>query len=207
LNSQGHLYVIAAPSGAGKTSLVRALVERLENIKISISYTTRPPRPADVDGRDYFFVSENVFQQMIAEGVFLEHAFVFGRHYGTSRHWVLHQLQQGTDVILEIDWQGAQQIRRLIPEARSIYILPPCLSVLQQRLLKRRQDSAEVIEGRMREAQNEIAHCQEFDYLLVNDVFDDALAELTEAVLKVRRGESLQKKELSNLLAQLLQRH
>lgn len=206
MNKQGNLFIVAAPSGAGKTSLVRAIVAQLPRFKISISHTTRPPRPGDQHGREYFFVTPQEFQDLVKQGVFLEHAQVFGHYYGTSAKWVQQQLQQGDDVILEIDWQGAQQIRRLMPRAVSIFILPPSIEELRQRLKKRRQDDDATIMVRLKAAQDEIAHCGDFDYLVVNDDFTQALEELKNLLLKVRNGDKVPRKDLSSKLAQLLQK-
>ncbi len=186
MSKQANLYVIAAPSGAGKTSLVRALVQRLTEIKISISHTTRKPRPGDVEGVDYFFTAREQFLSMVDHGDFLEYAEVYGHYYGTSRSWVLQQLAEGIDVILEIDWQGAQQIRHLIPSSISIFILPPSVETLEQRLVQRQQDDNQVISQRLAVAQSEIKHYQEFDYLIVNDEFEPALSDL-ECIIKAGR--------------------
>ncbi len=202
--TQATLYIITAPSGAGKTSLVRALLEREDTIRVSVSYTTRPPRPGEQDGVDYHFVDRERFLAMRAAGDFLEHAQVFGNYYGTSKSWLEEQLGQGTDVILEIDWRGAQQVRRLMPEAVGIFILPPSREVLLQRLRNRGQDSEEVIARRSREAVEEIAHYREFDYLIVNDHFDTALAQLRSIVQSQRLRLARQQERLHALLARLL---
>lgn len=182
----GSLFIVAAASGTGKTSLVKALVESTPNLGVSISHTTRPMRPGELEGVNYHFIGREEFVRLIGEGAFLEHAEVFGNLYGTSRQWVLEQLQQDRDVILEIDWQGAQQVRRLLPESIGIFILPPSLETLQSRLTGRGQDSPEVIAHRLREAQGDIAHYAEFDYLVVNDDFDAALADL-QAIVRASR--------------------
>lgn len=176
--SQGSLFIVSAPSGAGKTSLVKALIERDSSIAVSVSHTTRDIRPGEVDGVNYHFVDKSSFQQMVEEGAFLEYAEVFDNYYGTARSSVEAQLASGTDVILEIDWQGARQVRELMPEHVSIFILPPSRAALQQRLTDRGQDSAEIIERRMRDAISETSHYDEYDYLVVNDDFDTALDEL-----------------------------
>jgi guanylate kinase len=183
---RGTLYVIAAPSGGGKTSLVNALVRSLPNLVISVSYTTRPKRPNEENGIHYWFIAEAEFQRMINEGVLLEHALVFGYHYGTSRSWVEHQLEQGIDVILEIDWQGARQIRQQFAQIETIFILPPSLEQLKDRLENRNQDHAEVISRRLEAATEEMSHCDEFDYLIINDDFDAALRDL-QAIIRSRR--------------------
>lgn len=182
----GTLYIISAPSGAGKTSLVRALLQQEASARVSVSYTTRPPRPGEQDGVHYNYVSIGQFEKMLAENSFLEHAKVFDNYYGTSRVWVEQQLSQGVDVILEIDWQGARQVRAMMGHSVGIFILPPQRSVLEQRLRGRGQDSDEVIARRMRDAVQEMSHYHEFDYLVVNDVFDDALADLS-AILRAQR--------------------
>jgi guanylate kinase len=180
-NSQadrGSLIVIAAPSGGGKTSLVNRLLERDSRLVLSISHTTRPPRPGEVDGEHYHFVSEAEFEQMVANGDFMEHARVFDNRYGTSQSSVGLQLEQGNDVLLDIDWQGARQVRSAFPNSCLIFIIPPSLETLRQRLTKRAQDSASVIQRRMRDARSEISHWAEFDQLVVNDDFELALEEL-----------------------------
>lgn len=202
----GNLFIVAAPSGAGKTTLVKALVESAEKIQISVSYTTRSPRQGEIDGKDYNFVSEEQFHKMTKDRVFWEHAEVFGYHYGTSHDWVIQQLDQGIDVILEIDWQGARQIRELFPAAVSLFILPPSMQVLRERLEKRRQDSYTVIAQRMQAAQAEISHYSEFDYLIVNDDFNVALNHLRAIVQAVQLRTLTQQKRLTSLLADLLEK-
>lgn len=174
----GTLYIISAPSGAGKTSLVKALLPQLSNTLLSISYTTRPMRAGEVDGVNYFFVDETKFAQMVANDSFMEYATVFGYHYGTTREWVADTLAKGNDVILEIDWQGARQCRMFHPDSVLIFILPPSKAVLQQRLEARRLDSPEVIQRRMSEATKEVSHSHEYDYIVVNDDFSSALSDL-----------------------------
>ncbi|MDY0135971.1 MAG: guanylate kinase [Thiomicrospira sp.] len=174
----GNLYIISAPSGAGKTSLVAKLIDHDLLIRVSVSTTTRPMRPGEQHGVNYFFVSEAEFESKIAAGEFLEHAKVFNNYYGTSKTSVIQQLNAGQDVILEIDWQGAQQVRQIFPDAVSIFIMPPSLDELDRRLNGRGSDSAEVIANRMREAVSEIQHYQEFDYVVINDDFDTALHQL-----------------------------
>lgn len=175
---KGVLYTVSAPSGAGKTSLVKALLERVDTIQVSVSHTTRAMRPGEVDGVNYHFVSREQFQAILDAGQFLEYAEVFGNFYGTSQAWVEETLAAGRDVILEIDWQGAEQIRRLIPETVAIFILPPSLAALESRLNGRGQDPQDVIDSRMQQARDEISHYVEADYLIVNDQFDVALEEL-----------------------------
>ena len=200
----GTLYIIAAPSGAGKTSLVKALLESISGIEVSVSYTTRPARPGEQDGINYHFVDLQTFQGMVARGAFLEHAEVFGNHYGTARANIQERLQQGVDVVLEIDWQGARQVRRALPEAVGIFILPPSRQVLEERLQSRGQDSPEIIARRMRDAVNEISHYDEFEYLVVNDRFDDALADLRSIVQARRLRREAQLPKLDDLLAELV---
>lgn len=182
---QGSLYLISAPSGAGKTSLVKALVGKAEQggypgagLRVSVSHTTRPQRPGEVDGQNYHFTDVPTFKGMIAAGAFLEHAEVFGNFYGTSRAWVEEQLAAGVDVILEIDWQGADQIRALMPDAVRIFILPPSREALEQRLVNRGTDNAEVIAARMAKAAHEMSHYADADFLVINDDFDQAVADL-----------------------------
>lgn len=175
--SKGVLYVVSAPSGAGKTSLLKALREQDDDLQISVSHTTRPMRPGEEDGVHYHFIDHESFLHRVETGEFLEHAEVFGNFYGTSETAVRTQLDQG-DLVLEIDWQGARQVRKRFPEAVSIFILPPDPESLRERLEGRRQDSDEVIQGRMQQAVSEMSHYHEFDYLVINDIFDAALAEL-----------------------------
>lgn len=184
--SLGTLYIISAPSGGGKTSLVNALVASMENLYISISYTTRPLRPGEQNGVNYHSVTTDQFHDLLKQNIFLEHAKVFEHEYGTSREWVNQQLQIGHDVILEIDWQGAQQIRQNFKQCVSIFILPPSRDALRERLLNRAQDKSTVIEHRMMQARNEMSHYHEFDYLIINDVFENALADL-KAIIRSRR--------------------
>ena len=204
MNKEGNLFVISAPSGTGKTSLVNALEERVDEIKVSTSYTTRPPRPGDCDGDDYFFVDGDSFQHMVADHAFLEHAEIYGHHYGTAKAWVMSQLQDGFDVLLEIDWQGARQIRKLFPPALSIFIFPPSISALQDRLVKRRQDKQNVIEERLALAKAEMQHYHEFDYLVVNDDFERALADLICIIRAERLQLDVQQRVASELLVELL---
>lgn len=206
----GKLYIISAPSGAGKTSLVKALVESSPAIQVSISHTTRDIRPGESDGVNYHFVSHQQFEQMLASQAFLEHAKVFNHYYGTAKNQVEETLGKGIDIILEIDWQGAQQVRQLMPSARSIFILPPSLDSLRDRLNNRGQDDASVIDQRMSEAVNEMSHFNEADYLIINDDFDTAVAELLLIFSDPdsEQSQQLQQKPQSQLnhplLAQLL---
>lgn len=179
---RGHLWVVSAPSGAGKTSLVRELMEREPNLRFSISYTTRPPREGEVDGHDYLFVDEDRFVRMIEDGEFLEHAQVFGNRYGTARGQVDRELDAGHDVLLEIDWQGAEQVRRMMPEARSIFVLPPSRDELERRLRGRGTDSEAVIERRLREAHAELKQWNQFDFAVINDDFGRALSDLRRII-------------------------
>jgi guanylate kinase len=183
----GTLFVVAAPSGAGKTSLVKKLLATTPDVVVSVSHTTRPMRPGEQDGVDYHFVSVDEFEKMVEDAAFLEHALVFDRYYGTSEAQVRKNLAEGRDVILEIDWQGARQVRKLVENCVSIFILPPSRDVLEQRLRSRAQDSEEVIARRTREAIGEMEHYAEFDYLLVNDDFDKTL----EAFRCIVSGERL----------------
>jgi guanylate kinase len=179
---RGRLFVIAAPSGAGKTSLVRALMERVPSLRFSISYTTRKQRPTEVHGHDYFFVRPDEFQAMVERREFLEHARVFDNHYGTSKRQVEEFLAAGQDLILEIDWQGAQQIRRAMPECISIFILPPSRAELEKRLRGRGTDAEDVIQRRLRDAASDMTHWREFDHVIVNDEFETALGHLLAIV-------------------------
>lgn len=200
----GTLFIVSAPSGAGKTSLVKALLDRSPGLTVSVSHTTRGKRPAEQDGIDYFFTSRATFEHMIEEQAFLEHAKVFDNYYGTARAYVLAELQKGLDVILEIDWQGAQQVRVAMPESHSIFVLPPSRSALEQRLRDRGQDSEDVIARRMGDALHEMSHYDEFDHIVVNDDFDTALEDL-EAVIRAQRlSRAAQNHRLRRLLADLL---
>lgn len=200
----GNLYVISAPSGAGKTSLVKALLEQCQHLLVSISHTTRPKRPGEVDGVNYHFIDQAEFEQMLSNNAFLEHAEVFGNYYGTSKQWVEETLAKGDDVILEIDWQGAAQIRKSIPNTITIFILPPALETLKQRLQGRGQDDSKVIARRLSEAQGEIAHYVEFDYIVINDDFDTALAELQSIIQANRLTQQAQSARHEQLLKNLL---
>ena len=184
--STGTLYIISAPSGAGKTSLVKALLEKLAGVSVSVSHTTRPARPGEQEGVDYHFVAKAEFERLAAGDEFLEHAQVFDNYYGTRRATVLEKLESGSDVILEIDWQGARQVYKAFPQAVRVFILPPSREALRQRLAGRGQDSEDVINRRMADAVSEMSHYDEFDYLVFNDDFDTALGELM-ALFRARR--------------------
>ena len=202
--TQGTLYIISAPSGAGKTSLVKALLESTDNIMVSVSHTTRPMRNGEVDGKDYHFTDVPRFRQMIADNAFLEHAQVFDNFYGTSRSSALDRMKHGVDVILEIDWQGAAQVREKMPDAVSIFILPPSREELEQRLRGRGTDSDEVIARRLGEAVLEMSHYQSFDYLVFNDDFDTALQQLRAIVLARRQRTEVQVQAQQTALDALL---
>lgn len=203
---EGRLIVISAPSGAGKTSLVNALLERDSRLAASVSHTTRRKRRDEVDGKHYFFVKETKFDEMRDEGAFLEHATVFGNAYGTSQEEVARTLADGKDVVLEIDWQGAAQVRARFPGALSVFVLPPSMDALLERLRVRGQDGAEEIERRWRQAVDDIAHCDEFNYVVVNNVFDEALEKLAGIIDAERRGERAQCECVTALVENLLQR-
>ena len=193
--ARGNIYVVTAPSGAGKTTLVRALLAADSRIQLSVSFTRRAPRTGEVNGKDYNFVSRETFEQMIAAATLLEHAEVFGNYYGTSQEWIESMLAQGQDILLEIDWQGAQQVRRLLPQAIGVFILPPSLAVLEERLRGRGKDSEEVILRRLAAAKEEISHVDEFDYVVINDRFEDALQD----ILAIVRAERLKLGRQSDL--------
>ena len=201
---KGKLFIVAAPSGAGKSTLVNALLKREPGIALSISHTTRSPRPGDVDGVQYHFVDRAGFEAMIARGDFIEHADVFGNYYGTSRSAVEPLLAAGRDVLLEIDWQGAEQVRRAMPDCVSIFILPPSRAELERRLRARGTDSEATIETRLAASRKEIAHAGEFDCIVVNDRFEDAVAALQASVRAARAGEPLPGARHVTLIAQLL---
>ena len=202
--NKGKLYIISAPSGAGKTSLVKKLITDINQLTVSVSHTTRQMRTGETHGKDYFFTSVDEFKQMIDNHAFLEHAQVFDNFYGTAQHSVEDTLDNGIDVILEIDWQGAQQVRKMLPDSLSIFILPPSIEVLQQRLENRGQDSNEIITRRMQDAVKEMSHCNEFDYLIVNDDFNQALAELSSIISSHRLEKNRQLKTLAPLLDNLI---
>lgn len=202
----GNIYIIAAASGTGKTSLVRVLVESLDSIITSVSHTTRPKRPNEIDGENYFFVDQAEFARMNEQNAFLEHAKVFDNDYGTSRIWVEQQLNQGLDVILEIDWQGAEQIKTVIPSSISIFILPPSIAELQRRINSRNQDSERIITNRLAAAHEEIARCKDFDYIVINDKFDVALVDLRSIIRSQRMLTPVQLQKQQKLVAELTQK-
>ena len=201
--SRGTLFIVTAPSGAGKTSLVQALIEREQLLRVSVSHTTRAKRPGEEDGVNYHFVDEAAFTEMLRTGSFFESAQVYGNHYGTSQLWVNEQLDAGLDVILEIDWQGAVQVRNLDPKACSIFILPPSLKTLKIRLLNRAQDDAETIEKRMSEAVAEISHVAEANFVVINDDFDTALEDLCAIIRSCRLTMKYQETNQAALFASL----
>jgi len=200
----GTLYIVSAPSGAGKTSLVKALVDAQPQVRVSVSHTTRTMRPGEVDGVNYHFVSREDFLARLERNEFLEHAEVFGNLYGTSQRWLEDTLAEGFDLILEIDWQGAQQVRRLMPQAKSIFILPPTQEALRQRLNNRGQDSDEIIDKRMREAVSEMSHYVEYDYLVINDDFAHALIDLQSIFRSNQLIQKTQQQRHASLLGELL---
>lgn len=204
MKRRGILYTVSAPSGAGKTSLVKALLDQCPALTVSVSHTTRPQRPGEIDGVNYHFIDRSTFIDMTGRGEFLEQAEVFGNLYGTSQRWVEETLKNGRDVILEIDWQGAQQIRRLMPDSIGIFILPPSVEALLQRLNGRGQDDSAVIEKRMAQARDEITHYSEADYLVVNDTFDKALADLAAIIRAQPLQLKNQRDHLQGLLSALL---
>lgn len=204
MTATGTLFTVSAPSGAGKTSLVNALIERCRNLRVSVSHTTRAIRPGEQDGVNYHFVTEPDFLAMLERAEFLEHARVFGNLYGTSGVWVERQLQRGCDIILEIDWQGVQQVKRLLPQTRSIFILPPSREALLQRLKLRGQDDPGTIESRMNAAVEEMSHYVECDYLVVNKDFDVALNEMQSIVDSQRLLTFRQQEVLADMLQGLL---
>ncbi|MCK0536964.1 guanylate kinase [Alcanivorax quisquiliarum] len=204
VSRRGTLYIVSAPSGAGKTSLVAALIENIPNVCISVSHTTRPMRPGEEDGVNYHFIDRDTFLAHVKESRFLEHAEVFGNLYGTSEDWVAEQLAKGLDVILEIDWQGAQQVRRLRPDAVSIFILPPSLPELERRLRGRGQDHDQVIARRLAGAQAEMAHYGEYDYVVVNDTFVHALGDLVAILHACRLRQTRQRETLAATIGELL---
>ena len=204
MTTTGTLYIVSAPSGAGKTSLVKALIEAAPQIRVSVSHTTRAMRPGEADGVNYHFVPREEFLAMLERNEFLEHAQVFDNLYGTSQRWVEKTLAEGYDLILEIDWQGAQQVRKLMPQAKSIFILPPTQEALRHRLTNRGQDSGEIIERRMQEAVSEMSHYVEYDYLVINDDFAHALTDL-QAIFRANQLNQLsQQQRHAGLLSELL---
>ncbi len=200
----GHLYIVAAPSGAGKTTLVRMLLENDPAIRLSISCTTRAPRHGEEDGREYHFVDVPDFVERVSRGEFLEWAEVHGNYYGTSKRWIEAEMTAGRDVLLEIDWQGAQQVRKAFPEAIGVFILPPSMVTLKERLAGRGTDSAEVIARRIAAARDEMRHVDEFDYVIINDDLQQALGNLSSVVSASRLQYSTQRQRHSALFATLL---
>jgi len=198
----GNLFVVVAPSGAGKTSLVNELLTREPGIRLSISFTTRAPREGELNGREYHFVAREQFEKIIAADDFLEHASVFGNYYGTSRRWIEEQLSGDHDVLLEIDWQGAQQVRKMFPHMVGIFILPPSLKELRRRLHSRGKDSPETIEKRLAGAREDISHVLEFEYIIVNERFETALDHLVGIVRAARVSRAQQAVRLEKLLDQ-----
>jgi guanylate kinase len=203
-SATGHLHVISAPSGAGKTSLVKALLAARANLAVSISHTTRRQRPNEVDGRDYHFIDVARFEQMVAAGAFLEHARVFDNRYGTGRQQLEAQLAAGRDVVLEIDWQGARQVRAALPGCTSIFILPPSRATLEQRLKGRGTDTPEVIARRLADAVADMSHWTEFDYVVVNDRFEQAVAELSAILDGHGAGQRADRPGMADFVARLL---
>ncbi len=202
--TEGNLFIIAAPSGGGKTSLVTALLSSDERLALSVSHTTRKPRSSEANGKQYHFIDAAEFDDLVSVDAFLEHATVFGNSYGTHAGALAQQLGQGLDVILEIDWQGAAQVREQFPDCCSIFILPPSYEVLRQRLSRRAQDSDEVIDRRMRDAQSEISHWAEFDHIVVNEDFETALENIRTIMESARLGQNHQQDQHALLLAELL---
>lgn len=200
---QGNIFVVTAPSGAGKTTLVAALLAADQQIKLSVSYTTRAPREGEVDGKNYHFVGREAFIAMLQRSEFLESAEVYGNFYGTSQLWIQQQLDAGNDILLEIDWQGAQQVRKLFPQAIGVFILPPSLPVLEQRLRGRGTDSEESIAKRMASAREEITHVDEFDFVIVNEVMDEAIKDLISVVRAPRLGIARQSAKYAALFSAL----
>jgi guanylate kinase len=200
----GCLFVVAAPSGGGKSSMVNALLEREPGIRLSVSYTTRPPRPGESEGNHYHFVDVAQFLRLKERGEFLEHAFVHGNWYATSSTWLTAQVAAGQDVLLEIDWQGAAQVRRLIPDSVHIFILPPSIEALRERLTKRAQDPPGVIEQRLEAAREEMRHCGEFDYVIMNHDFARAVDDLSVIVRAARLTAARQQMRHAKALAELL---
>ena len=204
MTTRGNLYTVSAPSGAGKTSLVKAVIESTRDICVSVSHTTRKMRPGETNGVNYHFVNQTQFMAMLEEAAFIEHAQVFDNYYGSSRQWVEDTLNTGVDVILEIDWQGAQQVRRQIPDTISLFILPPSQDTLRDRLTNRGQDDQSIIERRMRDARKELEHYIESDYLIVNDNFEIAVSEFKAIITAQRLTQQKQQQRHQSLLTSLL---
>ena len=204
ISHPGVLYTISAPSGAGKTSLVNALIASDKRVKVSVSHTTRPKRPAECEGDNYHFVDSKSFSRMLKESEFLEYAEVYGHLYGTSKNWVLETLASGNDVILEIDWQGAAFVRQHLPASISIFILPPSQEALMSRLTERGQDKQDVIAHRIAQAREDMSHYNEADYLIINSVFDEAVNQLKAIILSKRLTIESQQQQCKNLLEELL---
>ena len=202
--TRGQLLIVSAPSGAGKTSLIKALMEQDQRVEVSVSHTTRPQRPGEVEGVNYFFISTETFHEMREAGAFFESAEVFGHFYGTSLTQLEARLSDGADVILEIDWQGAQQVRKLLPDSAWLFILPPSLEALKSRLQTRGQDAEDIIDLRMRAARDEMSHWDEADYLIINDQFDAALEALQALVRSLRLRTGQQQSALQDLIEDLL---
>ena len=200
---QGILFIVTAPSGAGKTTLVNELLKQITNLAVSVSFTTRPIRPGEIDGKNYHFIDEVEFLDMHSKDDFLETADVYGHKYGTSKSSVKAEFERGNDVILEIDWQGAEQVKNLFPKACSIFILPPSLKSLTERLYKRQQDNSEIIKVRMNQAREVISHVTDADYVVVNDEFDEAVSDAVTIIRSQRLGIAAQKVNLTNLLLDL----
>ena len=200
---QGNLFIISAASGAGKTSLVKKLLTLINDLTLSISHTTRNPRPSEIDGKDYFFVTNEIFAKMIKEDKFLETAKCHGSFYGTSRNFVQEVRDAGKDIIFEIDWQGAKSIKAIFPDAISIFILPPSLKKLEERLIARGQDSEDTIKARLSAAKSEMSHVNQFDYVTINDNFDDALKELQSIIMAEKLNTKHQKNNYQKLIDQL----
>lgn len=201
---KGNLFILSAPSGAGKSTLYKALLNQDDKVRISISHTTRAPRTGEEHGREYYFIDDESFLDMIAEDAFFEHAQVFDNYYGTSKESIFGMLEQGLDVILEIDWQGARQIRQFYPEAIGIFILPPSLPALEERLRSRATDTDDVIQRRMAKAVNEMSHYHEYDFVIVNDDFDAALSQMAAIFMAMRAKTTVMQEKSGNLINDLL---